>query len=105
MRRFRRINVTVVIRFWNELRRRRVIRVGVAYLVGAWVLIEISSVLLPAIGLPESGVTITVVLAALGLPVALLLSWIFDVTPEGLVRSHEEPGAASAQNPYSCSSF
>lgn len=98
MRRFRRTNVTAVVRFWNELRRRRVIRVGVAYLVGVWVLIEVSSVLLPAIGLPESGVTIIVVLAALGLPVALLLSWIFDVTPEGLVRSHEESGAASTQD-------
>jgi TolB-like protein len=76
-----------VVRFFQELKRRRVFRVGIAYLLTAWLLIEASSVLLPNFGLPETSVKIVILLAGLGLPVALLLSWIFDLTPDGVVRS------------------
>jgi TolB-like protein len=76
-----------IIRFFHELSRRSVIRVGIAYLLGAWLLIEASSVVLPSFGLPDTSIRIVILLAALGLPVALLLSWIFDLTPDGVVRS------------------
>ena len=85
-----------IVRLFHELGRRHVIRVGIAYLVAAWVLIEVSSVLIPAIGLPGSIVKIVVGLAAIGLPVALLLAWIFDLTPEGIIRSEGEPVDAPA---------
>ena len=56
-----------VVRFFHELSRRRVIRVGIAYLVGAWILIEVSSVVIPSMGLPDSSIRILITLAALGL--------------------------------------
>ena len=87
MRHYGRQDLKPVVRFFHELSRRSVIRVGIAYLVGAWILIEVSSVVFPSMGLPDSSIRILISLAALGLPVALLLSWVFDLTPDGVVRS------------------
>jgi ketosteroid isomerase-like protein len=75
--------------FFSELRRRNVFRVALTYAVVAWLLIEIASVLLPLINAPESIITAFVVLLALGLAVALFISWAFEMTPEGLKRTQD----------------
>lgn len=66
----------------EELRRRRVGRVAVAYAVGAWVLVQVADIVFPRLGLPESLVTLLIVVAIAGFPVALVLSWFFAVVPE-----------------------
>jgi predicted ATPase len=71
-------------RFLSELRRRHVFRVLIPYAIGAWVLIQVAETTFPYIGLPHEAVTIAIVLAVLGFPVAALLAWIFDITPEGV---------------------
>ena len=63
----------------TELRQRKVFRVAAAYAVVAWLLIEVVSVVLPALRLPEWTVTFTTILLLLGFPVALVLSWSFDI--------------------------
>jgi adenylate cyclase len=74
-------------RYYGELRRRKVVRVALVYIVAAWVLIEAASVLFPQLLLPDWSVRLVIVLAAAGLPLALVLAWIFDITPEGVQRT------------------
>ena len=74
---------------FSELRRRNVFRVALTYVVVAWLLIEIASVLLPLVDAPESIITAFVVLLALGFAVALFVSWAFEMTPEGLKRTQD----------------
>ena len=78
---------------FSELRRRNVFRVALTYAVVAWMLIEIASVLLPLVDAPESIITAFVVLLAFGFLVAVFISWAFEMTPEGLKRTHDlSPG-------------
>src|SRR5215471_11438926 len=74
---------------FSELRRRNVFRVALTYAVIAWLLIEIASVLLPLVDAPESIITAFVVLLALGFAVAMFISWVFEMTPEGLKRTED----------------
>lgn len=69
-----------------ELKRRSVIRVGAAYAVVAWILIEVSDTIFPRLGFPEWTVTFVIVLLLLGLPLALFLAWAYELTPDGLRR-------------------
>lgn len=82
--------------FLGELKRRRVVRVAIAYLAGAWLVIETSSTVLPALHAPDWTVTAIVVAALLGLPIALVLGWLYDVDEEGIHRTGGSPGAAPA---------
>ena len=70
--------------FFEELKQRRVFRVGTVYLVVAWVGIQAASIALPAFDAPAWALRVLILLFALGFPLALLLSWALDVTPEGL---------------------
>ena len=70
--------------FFTELKRRNVFRVAVAYLAGAWLLVEVTDTLFSIYGLPESTARIVVTLLAIGFPITLVLSWIYELTPEGL---------------------
>jgi TolB-like protein/Tfp pilus assembly protein PilF len=79
--------------FFAELKRRHVIRVGIAYIVSGWVLIEVASVLLPTFDAPEWVMRAVVLLLISCLPVALLVAWMFEITPEGIKK---EDGADTA---------
>lgn len=69
--------------FFGELRRRRVIRVGLVYLVAAWLIIQVAQTTFPALLLPGWSVTLVVVLVVVGFPLALILSWAYQVKAEG----------------------
>jgi TolB-like protein len=75
--------------FFAELRRRNVYKVAVAYAVVGWLVIQISSTVLPTFHAPEWVVQTLVVLVALGFPIALVLAWAFEITPEGIKRESE----------------
>ncbi len=70
--------------FLAELKQRRVVRVAMVYLVVAWVAIQAASIALPAFDAPAWTLRVVILLFALGLPFALLLTWAFDLTPEGV---------------------
>ena len=72
--------------FFEELRRRNVFRVGAAYAVVAWLLIQVADVLLPRLGAPEWFVNALMLVILLGFPVALVISWLFEVTPDGITK-------------------
>lgn len=69
---------------WGELKRRNVIKVAVAYGIVSWLLLEVSSVLGPALRLPEWSDSLVAFLVILGFPIALILSWAYEMTPEGI---------------------
>nr|MBA3883562.1 hypothetical protein [Chthoniobacterales bacterium] len=73
----------------NELKRRSVYKVAVAYGVVAWFLIQVSDIVFPRLHLPDWAVTLVIVMLMLGFPVALLLAWAFELTPEGVKRTEE----------------
>ena len=75
--------------FFSELKRRNVIRVAGLYLVGAWLLTQVASTVLPMFGVPEWLPRSIVILLAIGFVPAVILSWVFELTPEGLKRDEE----------------
>ena len=75
--------------FLTELKRRKVYRVAVAYAIVAWLLIQAASILFPTFEAPPWVMKVFVTAIILGFPVALILAWAFDLTPEGIKRSEE----------------
>lgn len=75
--------------FFQELKRRNVFRVGIAYAVAGWLLLQFTEVLSELLQLPPEIGPIVVAFVAIGLPVALLLAWAYELTPEGLKRESE----------------
>jgi TolB-like protein/Flp pilus assembly protein TadD len=80
-----------VARWIAELRRRKVFRVAVVYLVAAWLLIQVADATFEPMGLPAWSLRLVIVLAILGLPIACALAWAFDVTPVGIERTAPLP--------------
>lgn len=78
-------------RFLGELKRRNVYRVAVTYAVVSWVLIQIATQVFPFFDIPIWAVRVVVLLLVLGFPVALILAWAFELTPEGIKRTEEVP--------------
>jgi adenylate cyclase len=70
-------------RFYQELKRRKVIRVAVVYMVVAWVIVEVASVMFPELLLPEWSVRLVIGLAIVGFPIALVMAWAIELTPDG----------------------
>jgi TolB-like protein/Tfp pilus assembly protein PilF len=78
-------------RFFAELKRRNVIRMAGLYLVGAWLLVQVSGTVLPMFGAPDWLPRSIVILLAMGFVPALIFSWVFEVTPQGLKRDEDVP--------------
>jgi TolB-like protein/cytochrome c-type biogenesis protein CcmH/NrfG len=75
--------------FFSELKRRNVYRVAVAYAVAAWLLIQVATQVFPFFDIPNWAVRLVVLLLILGFPVALVLAWAFEITPEGIKRAED----------------
>jgi TolB-like protein/Flp pilus assembly protein TadD len=74
-------------KFLTELKRRNVYKVAIAYGVIAWLLMQVASQIFPFFEIPSWAVRLVVLLLILGFPIALVLAWAFDLTPEGLKRT------------------
>lgn len=75
--------------FFKELKRRNVFRVGIAYTVASWLLLQLSDILVPLLNLPESAQRFILLLLVIGFVPALIFAWAFEMTPEGLKREKE----------------
>jgi TolB-like protein len=73
--------------FWSELRRRKVVRLAIAYAVAGWMVVEVSLAIFPEFGIPGWANRMVILLVALGFPVALVLAWAFELTATGLQRT------------------
>jgi len=72
-----------------ELKRRNVFRVGIAYTVAAWLLLQVTDIVFPRIGLPDTAVTLVIALLAIGFIPALIFAWAFEMTPDGIKREKD----------------
>src|SRR6266542_4557110 len=75
--------------FLTELKRRNVYKVAIAYAVVAWLLMQIASQIFPFFEIPNWAVRLVVLLLVIGFPVALILAWAFELTPEGIKRAED----------------
>src|SRR6202022_1522314 len=73
--------------FFAELKRRNVYKVAVAYIVAGWALSQGIAQVFPVFDIPNWGTPLIVLLIIIGLPIALVLAWMFELTPEGLKRT------------------
>ena len=77
--------------FFEELKRRKVIRVVVAYIIVGWMLIQIAETTFEPMNLPSWALTLVIVLVVMGLPLAAILAWGFDITPSGIEKTADKP--------------
>ena len=75
--------------FLSELKRRNVIRVGIAYTVTAWLLLQVADIVLDNTAAPDWVMHLIMTLLFIGLPLALLFAWVFEMTPEGLKKEKD----------------
>jgi TolB-like protein/Tfp pilus assembly protein PilF len=73
----------------TELKRRNVYKVAIAYCVVAWLLMQVASQIFPFFDIPSWGVRLVVLLLIIGFPIALILAWAFELTPEGIKRTED----------------
>jgi len=88
-------------KFFEELKRRNVIKATIAYIVVAWVLLQVTSIILPIVGAPEWVLKILTFFIGIGLPIWIIFSWVYEVTPEGLKKTakvSEEKSITAATN-------
>ncbi|UCC14981.1 MAG: tetratricopeptide repeat protein [Gammaproteobacteria bacterium] len=89
--------------FWRELRRRKVVRVAIVYVVVAWLLIQIAEVTFDPLRLPEWAVTLVIALTVFGFPLAIVLAWAFELSPDGIKRDRPRADTDAAANSASAS--
>ena len=73
--------------FFAELKRRKVAQVAAVYLVVAWLIAQVIDVIEDPLSLPPWFATVVIVLLAVGFPIAVILAWAFDITPDGVTRT------------------
>ena len=90
--------------FFAELKRRKVVKVGAAYLVVAWLVIQVVATLAPQMQLPDWVPRAITLVLLVGFPIAVVLAWVFDITPEGVVRDPGDVAASQAATPVASAS-
>ena len=85
--------------FFAELKRRNVYKVAVAYAVVGWLLVQVTTQVFPFFEIPNWAVRLIVLAIIIGFPIALVIAWAFELTPEGVKRTEDVDLAAAAQRP------
>src|SRR6266700_7854582 len=83
--------------FFSELKRRNVYKVAVAYIVAGWALSQGIAQVFPVFDIPNWAIRLIVLLIIIGLPIALTLAWMFELTPQGIKRTEDVDLAPLAQ--------
>jgi len=84
--------------FFSELKRRNVYKVAIAYAVVGWLLVQVATQVFPFLEIPNWAIRLIILLVAIGFPIALVIAWAFELTPEGLKRTEDvelPPGSGS----------
>ena len=85
--------------FFGELKRRNVYKVAVAYAIVGWLLVQVATQVFPFLEIPNWAIRLVIVLVAIGFPIALVLAWAFEATPEGIKRTEDVDLATAARAP------
>jgi len=81
--------------FWGELKRRNVFKVAATYAIVSWIALQVADIVFPALNVPPWVLSLLTVLLLIGFPIALLLSWAFELTPDGIKPTAEVAPDAS----------
>jgi hypothetical protein len=85
--------------FWQELKRRKVVRVAITYAVVAWIVIQIAATTFPTLLIPDWALRLVTMCVLLGFPVAIILAWAFELTPDGIkVTKPEQEGTEGTED-------
>ena len=71
-------------RLWHQLKKRKVVRIALAYIIVGWLLMQVGEVAFEGLGVPSWSLSLLIVLLLLGFPIALILAWAYEVTPQGV---------------------
>src|SRR5437868_3446048 len=85
--------------FFSELKRRNVYKVAVAYAIVGWLLVQIATQVFPFLEIPNWVVRLVIMLVAVGFPIALIIAWAFELTPEGIKRTEDVDLRAGSRQP------
>ncbi len=77
-------------KFFEELKRRNVIKSTIAYLVVAWIIIQVATAVFPTFGASDWIIQVIIIALAVGLPIWIIISWVYDITPQGLEKTTDE---------------
>ena len=77
------------ISFVGELKERKVLRVAIAYIVVAWIVMQVGEVTFEALKLPAWSQSLLVIFSLLGFPIALVMAWAYEITPDGIVEDRD----------------
>jgi hypothetical protein len=83
------------VRLISELKRRNVFRMAVLYLISAWLVMQVAEVIIGLAGLPDWSGKLVLAVLAIGFPIALVISWFYEITPEGLALEKDVPEGQS----------
>jgi TolB-like protein/Tfp pilus assembly protein PilF len=89
--------VQAVIRLYREARRRKVFRTAALYVLGAWAALQVAALMFPGFGIPESAIRALIWAATLGLPVAVVFGWLFEIGPGGIHRTAPAEAGEAAE--------
>jgi tetratricopeptide (TPR) repeat protein len=76
-----------LIKFWQELKRRKTVKVIIAYTATAFILLQLADILTPALLLPAWTTRLVTLILIIGFPIAVIFSWVFDITPDGIMKT------------------
>ncbi|HST30486.1 MAG TPA: tetratricopeptide repeat protein [Chthoniobacterales bacterium] len=85
--------------FFSELKRRNVYKVAVAYAIVGWLLVQVATQVFPFLEIPNWAIRLVIALVAIGFPIALVLAWAFEATPEGIKRTEDVDPTVAARAP------
>ena len=83
----------------DELKKRKVFNSGAIYLGTAYILLQAATILIPALKIPQWTISFLVVLAILGFPVVIIISWIYDISDDGLIKTESDKTKSSGEVP------
>jgi adenylate cyclase len=89
-----------LVQFWQELKRRRVVRVIIAYGAAAFVILELVDIVSPSLGLPIWTLNFIIVLLCVGFFITVILSWVYDITPKGIIKTKPIQPALGQKEDY-----
>ena len=91
--------------FWQELKRRRVVRVIAVYAAASFVILELVDIVAPSLGLPVWTLNLIIILLCVGFIITVIVSWIYDVTPEGIEKTKPVQKVIKEDKPTTSSSW
>ena len=94
----RTLTAVPVTNFWQKLKRRNIVKVAVVYAIGGWVIMQVAATVFPPLNIPTWTLTFIIILVLLGFPIALILAWAYEVSPDSKIQKNSFKENFSSNN-------